>query len=267
MAAPTLRSSTVQQINDNIIQACLVPEFFPPGIYGHGSVVPLPISPVDGYPYSRAEIFYLWSINDLDPAGTSSSLIRLPIFAPSIDATTGVVTINTWRFPPGGPDVLTNDGSLRVILVGFRQAQIPVLPAPPPGPPADAASLTGDFGPYDISVFMSGVQVDPSQVLGKIILPRKVNFQQGFSESTATAGTGPTGTAVFSIQINGSEIATVTFPGGFFTVTGNAYLSFLSPESISTFNGVSDVLSVVGPATPDPTLADVGIVIAAKRAF
>lgn len=270
MSAPTLRSSTVQQINDNIIEATLVPEFFGPVPYIHGETIPLPNSPVDGYVYARTELFYLWSYDTGSP-----SEIRLSVFAPSINWTTGVVTINTWRMPPGGPIILRHDGFLRVIVVGVRQSLIPIIPAPAEGPPADVANLAGDFGPYDISIFVPGIQTVASEVFAKVILPRKVNFQAGFGQSTVTpASTAATADTILSIQINAVEIATVIYLAGHTTGTfgtarglGSAYFSFLSPESASTFNGTSDILSVVGPATPDPTLADFGVVLAAKRAF
>ncbi len=32
------------------------------GFFANGNIVPTPISPVDGYAYSRSEVMYIWSI-------------------------------------------------------------------------------------------------------------------------------------------------------------------------------------------------------------
>jgi len=281
--APTLRTSTVQQINDNIILATLVPEIFPPVVYQHGAVIPLPTSSVDGYHYSRAELFYLWSVENTGPPFGSTYNIRLSVFAPSIDWITGVVTVNVWRMPPGGPIVLnTGTGTMRVIVIGVRQVPVTIPPVAPPGVPSDVTSLGGDYGVYDVSLFASGVQTLPSEVWASIIPPRRLNFQEVGGAvgaptiiSTATAKFAPAGDVILSLQKNGIEFAIVKFFAGnrIGIVTSSPqvfippYLSSLPPETFSTFNGTTDELSVVGPATPDSALADVGIVLAMKRVF
>src|SRR5947207_13574986 len=123
MALASLRSSTVQTINDNILIATLRPEFFGPTPYTSGSIVALPISGIDGYAYSRVECQYLAWWADTGPA----SQIRMPLFAYNINPTTGLVTIVVDRLQPGGPPSTSNDGTLEVVTIAMRIFENPAL--------------------------------------------------------------------------------------------------------------------------------------------
>lgn len=134
----TLRSSTVDRLNKNILEATLSPEFFNSGNFSQNGIVPLPVSPVDGYAYSRSELTYLWNWNNTGP----ESDIRLPIFGAHIDAS-GVVHLDVWRLPPGTFPRQTDDGSLHVIAVGSRQAQQPEVVDVPSVEPGAVARADG----------------------------------------------------------------------------------------------------------------------------
>src|SRR5207244_2024012 len=121
-------------------EAMLTPEFIGPTVYKNGDVVALPVSPIDGYPYSRAELIYIWSWSDT--TNQTGQNLRIPIFYGRIDQDTGLVHLNVWRLPPGSDPVDDNDSLCRitVLVVGFRQAQHPELfdnsdPNPPDFPP------------------------------------------------------------------------------------------------------------------------------------
>jgi hypothetical protein len=45
-----LPASLMRQVNSNVKMSVARQEFFGPALYGHGSTVPLPVSPIDGYP-------------------------------------------------------------------------------------------------------------------------------------------------------------------------------------------------------------------------
>jgi hypothetical protein len=123
-----LRASEVLDIKHNIDEALLSPEFFGPTDYADGSTVPTPTSPVDGYVYSRAECVYVWTWKDVinNSGGTH---VRLPLFYGTVDQTTGAVSLNCWRLPPGGPYVDDSNANARVsvIVVASRQASHPPL--------------------------------------------------------------------------------------------------------------------------------------------
>src|SRR5947207_660009 len=147
MALASLRSSTVQTINDNILIATLRPEFFGPTPYTSGSIIALPISGIDGYVYSRIECQYLaWWAN----TGPESQ-IRMPLFAYKIDSTTGLVTIVVDRLRPGGPPTSSNDGSIDVVTIGMRIFEKPPLDVSggSHNPPADVGILKVD-NTYDV---------------------------------------------------------------------------------------------------------------------
>ncbi|HUU15307.1 MAG TPA: hypothetical protein VM182_16580 [Terriglobia bacterium] len=57
----------LKQLNQNAKFGMVRVEFFQ-GYYKNGETVVLPVSPVDGYAYARAELRYLWSVYSTRPA-------------------------------------------------------------------------------------------------------------------------------------------------------------------------------------------------------
>lgn len=126
---------------------------------------------------------------------------------------------------------------------------------------ADSAQTNGikwASEPYDVAVFFPGAQTSASQLFSRFIPSRAVTFPSGLSPSTATAVTAATGSTVISLQKNGVQFGTITFASSGTSGT-------FAAASSSSFNGTSDVLSIVGPASADATLADIGIVISGTR--
>jgi hypothetical protein len=123
----SLRASTVLAIKKNVDEAVLTPEFFGPTVHANGDTIALPVSAVDGYTYARSELTYIWTWADTTPApGTH---VRVPLFFGYVNPTTGVLTLECFRLPPGGP-IIDDDNSLcraTVIVMARRQQAAPAL--------------------------------------------------------------------------------------------------------------------------------------------
>jgi hypothetical protein len=62
----------LKQLNQNAKFGMVRVEFFQ-GYYKNGETVALPVSPVDGYAYSRAELRYVWSVYSTRPASGATN--------------------------------------------------------------------------------------------------------------------------------------------------------------------------------------------------
>jgi hypothetical protein len=130
----------VQQVSDTARAAAVRPELIYTGWFRDGDIVPLPISPVDGYIYSPAEVRFLVAGYSTQPpiAFTSGQKLRPPL-GPSqglkidywwfdIDDSTGQVLTNVYyesanpNFPGGGASGLCSDGCVKVLAVCTRQS-------------------------------------------------------------------------------------------------------------------------------------------------
>lgn len=120
----TVRASELLTIKRNIDEAILSPEFFGPTEYADADVVPLPISTVDNYHYSRAEVQYIWSWSDTTNSAPGNSHVRLPLFFGSVDPVSGIVKLRVYRLPPGGPYLDDNNtfARIKVLVMATRQA-------------------------------------------------------------------------------------------------------------------------------------------------
>lgn len=110
-------------------------EVFPTGPYKNGDTVPLPISPIDGYPYSQNEVSYIWAIqNSVDQAtGWITGKDSLWYCAWLVDQATGKVFSDEWYRRSGShyAGQHTNDGTLWVWTIGQRQRTNLVMAASP----------------------------------------------------------------------------------------------------------------------------------------
>jgi hypothetical protein len=87
-----------------------------------------------------------------------------------------------------------------------------------------------------------------SQVIERYIFATPVTFPAGLTGSYGAAGTAATATASFTIAKNGSAIGTMAFAAGATSAT-------FAMSTATSFAG-GDVLTIVAPATPDATLAN-----------
>jgi len=121
---------------------------------------------------------------------------------------------------------------------------------------ASAGAVTAD--PYDVGASLVGIP-GASAVLMRYPFPRQVIFPAGLTGSRGVCATPATATATFLIKKNGSNVGTMVFATG----SPNNVASF-TMGSQTTF-AAGDILTVVAPASPDATLADIGFGLAGTR--
>jgi len=111
-------------------------------------------------------------------------------------------------------------------------------------------ALTGDGavqGPAYVSGSWAG-SPGASQVIERYIFATPVTFAAGLAGSYGTAGTAATALANFPIQKNGSTVGTMALAAG-------ATSASFTMASATSFAG-GDVLTIIAPASPDTTLAN-----------
>lgn len=124
----------------------------------------------------------------------------------------------------------------------------------------DARLEAGESGlltqPYDVGGSYNGAPT-ASLVLLRYPFPRQAIFPSGLTNSRGVAGTAATAQTDFDLKKNGSSVGTMRFAAAATTAT------FIM-ASQTTF-AAGDVLTVVAPATPDATLANLGFSLAGTR--
>ena len=85
-------------------------------------------------------------------------------------------------------------------------------------------------------------------VVQRYVFAGKVMFPVGLAGSQGTAGVAATAATTYSIQKNAAYVGTMVFAASATTAT-------FTMASATTFMA-GDVLTVVAPASPDPTLAN-----------
>jgi hypothetical protein len=248
----TLRASNVLQINANINEAILTPEFFGVTEYATGDTVATPVSPVDGYTYSRDELTYVWAWSAVRPqVGTGQ--VRIPIFYGGVDQASGLVTLACWRLTSHYVDDDNNDCHIKVLTIARRNGH----PAPAititPNPPSDWPT-NEVVQPYAISYDMGGARATPpatGEILLVHIMPTlltgmdHVKFSAGLVGSTAGCRTAPTLSYIVDIKLNGALIGTITFVG----TSGTFFFAadvLMSPGDTLAFVGGTADATILG---------------------
>ena len=103
-----------------------------------------------------------------------------------------------------------------------------------------------EIAAYDIASGVIGMP-DANDVILRFNCIRSFSLPENLQGSIAKAGTSSTETAIFSIQKNGSQFATLTFE-----TSGNGVFN-----GVATLFEPNDVLTIVAPATQDASLADI----------
>lgn len=99
----------------------------------------------------------------------------------------------------------------------------------------------------EIVTYAAGTVASSGVILSRIAA-QPFRLPAGMATSKAVASTASTGTAVFNIKKNGTNVGTITF-----TASTNGVFAMASATSFA----VGDVLTVVGPASADATLAGI----------
>jgi hypothetical protein len=117
-------------------------------------------------------------------------------------------------------------------------------------------AILGTAQPFDLTAFYPGVPT-ASALLIRVPVARAVAFPAGLTGSVGKASIAATASAAFDVQKNGSSVGTITF------AAGSASATFTAASGIALAAG--DVLSIISPAIPDATLANIGVVLAGTR--
>lgn len=122
---------------------------------------------------------------------------------------------------------------------------------------ADARYLqTVGAQPFDLTAFYPGT-IPASALVTRVPFARAVSFPAGLAGSVAIAKTAATAQTDFDVRKSSVSVGTIRFAAGATSGT------FIAASAFSTVAG--DWLSIVAPATPDATLADVGFVLTGTR--
>lgn len=113
--------------------------------------------------------------------------------------------------------------------------------------------------PYDVIVFLPGLQTAATQKLYRGKVARAVSFAANFAGSYFAASANATASTVFDVQKNGVSIGTVTIAAGGTTAT------FATSGGAAQALVAGDLLAVLGPATADATLADPSFTLVGTR--
>lgn len=157
-------------------------------------------------------------------------------------ASTGAVNVNTTGFAAGSiPLYLIVTGATTVTSYTDQRSN-------------QAAAATA-AAVYDVGGYVEGLP-SSSETVWQFYSPRAWTLPAGASGG-AKAGVAATGATTFTINQNGASIGTLTF--GALGATGT--VSITAQTAIAS----GDLLALVAPATPDPTLANIAFTFAGTR--
>lgn len=111
-------------------------------------------------------------------------------------------------------------------------------------------------GAYQFPIWIAGKPLN-SEILYSFEAPTPFVFEQGMTDSVASATSGATADAVVSLQKNGVEFATITYAAG-------SSVGVYACAAIVAFD-TADVFDVIAPAVSDATLANMRMTIVAIR--
>ena len=119
------------------------------GLYFHGDTVPLPVSPIDKYRYSRAECMYFYNIalsTNKDSGWIQIGIGSLWFTNWFVDQSTGEVTSLQWyrNGGSGGARTETNDGQIIVYTIAHRQRTTLLMASTPSYSTVNEADIATD---------------------------------------------------------------------------------------------------------------------------
>ena len=115
---------------------------------------------------------------------------------------------------------------------------------------------------YDVAIYFPALQAVANQEIFRLAFGHTTNFAGNFAGSQGSTKTAATATATFIVNKNGSQVGTIVWAGGSpasftptFSTTSGAAVSF----------SAGDVLTIVGPAAADATLANWSVTLVGTR--
>ena len=120
-----------------------------------------------------------------------------------------------------------------------------------------AAAVAAVSQPFDVHAFYPGIPTASAKVV-RVPVARAVTFPDDFSGSYGKASANATASTAFDVQKNGTSVGTITFAAAASTAT------FVTSAGALAL-AAGDVISIIAPASPDATLADIGFVLAGTR--
>jgi hypothetical protein len=252
----TLRASTLSQLNKNCREAALTHEFFGPTSYANGSTIPLVTSPVDGYAYTRDEMFYIWDWEDT--TNQTGTHLRLPLFLLNT-ASLPTISLQVWRLPPGGPALDDNNTLARVsvTVVAIRGSTHSVPASPTVTQPANSGTGIDQNAPI-INLYTLAFDVGPgNQLAGSTTVPflehvisgqiTSASFAAGLSDSVGGCRVAPAGS--YSITIKKTTGGVTTSIGSIDFAASATTATFTFSSTVTFVPG--DTISFFAPVTAD----------------
>ena len=127
-----------------------------------------------------------------------------------------------------------------------------------PGTPPTVRNTSGyvTFA-YDVAIYFPALQAVANQEIFRLAFGHTTNFAGNFAGSQGSTKTAATATTTFIVNKNGTQVGTIVWTGSTwtFTTTSGAAVSF----------SAGDVLTILGPATADVTLANWGVTLVGTR--
>jgi len=148
LAASPAHAMHVAAISSNAVFGKVRTEIFQ-GFYVHGDTVPLPVSPIDKYVYSRSECMYFYNIaisTNKDSGWIQIGIGSLWFTNWFVDQNTGEVTSLQWyrNGGKGGSRTETNDGQIIVYTIAKRQRTTLLMATTPTYTAVSTAAIATD---------------------------------------------------------------------------------------------------------------------------
>lgn len=132
-ASQPATAANMKGLNSNAAYGAVRDEQFW-GYYKHGETVQVPVSPIDGHVYARADLMYEFSIwyTGAPPSGALNGTHTTPSMGATsgggqilkmgfdVDQDTGLVTCMVAYYVSGGAETDTSDGILKVVTHAQR---------------------------------------------------------------------------------------------------------------------------------------------------
>lgn len=191
-------------------------------------------------------------------AGTTRFLCEDGTFKNVAGASGGTVTSVALTMPSDfsvGGSPITGSGTLAVTAANQSANTVKAGPASgAAAAPTYRALVAADIPAirFHLKTYFPGTQTSASQLMFRDHAAIAATIPT--SGNKASAKTASTGTAVLTIKQNGSSVGTITF-----TASGTGVFSISSPVTVA----VDDIITIEGPASPDATLADISVTLAA----